>query len=134
MQISELAKRCGVSTHALRHYERMGLLQPVRHANGYRKYSETMRREVVFIAMSRKVGISLPAIAEQLPAYRAGRLSIARMMESLQDRVDEIDRQKVALDAQRAEVVSHIAWLQAQQQKKPSSKPFTQPTHTRNTP
>lgn len=134
MQISELAKRCGVSTHALRHYERMGLLQPVRHANGYRKYSETMRREVVFIAMSRKVGISLPAIAEQLPAYRAGRLSIARMMESLQDRVDEIDRQKVALDAQRAEVVSHIAWLQAQQQKKPSSKPFPQPTHTRNTP
>lgn len=134
MQISELAQRCGVSTHALRHYERLGLLQPLRHANGYRDYSEAMRREVVFIAMSRKVGISLSAIAEQLPAYRAGHLSIARMVESLQDRVDAIDRQKAELDAQRAEVVSHIAWLQAQQQKRPSGKPFPQPTRKRSTP
>ena len=85
--------------------------------------------------MSRKVGISLPAIAEQLPAYRAGRLSIARMVESLRGRVDEIDRQKAELDAQRAEVVSHIAWLQAQQQqKRPSGKPFPQPTRKRSTP
>jgi DNA-binding transcriptional MerR regulator len=76
MQISELAKRCGVSTHALRHYERLGLLRPLRQANGYRDYSDAMRREVVFIAMSRKVGISLTAIAEQLPAYRAGRLAL----------------------------------------------------------
>jgi MerR family copper efflux transcriptional regulator len=134
MQISELAKRCGVSTHALRHYERLGLLRPVRHANGYRDYSESMRREVVFIAMSRKVGISLPAIAEQLPAYRAGRLSIARMVESLRDRVDAIDRQTAELDAQRAEVVSHIAWLQAQHQQTPSGKSIPHPTRKRNTP
>lgn len=46
MQITELATRCGVSTHALRHNERLGLLQPDRHANGYRDYSEAMRREV----------------------------------------------------------------------------------------
>ena len=43
MKISELAKRTGVSTHALRHYERLGLLEPVRHANGYRDYTEAMR-------------------------------------------------------------------------------------------
>ncbi len=134
MQISELAARCGVSPHALRHYERLGLLQPLRQANGYRDYSEAMRREVVFIAMSRKVGISLTAIAEQLPAYRAGRLSIANMVDSLQGRVAEIDRQVADLDAQRAEVVSHIAWLQAHQHKKPSVKPFPTPTRKRSTP
>ena len=70
MKISELAKRTGVSTHALRHYERLGLLEPVRHANGYRDYPESIRSEVVFIAMSRKIGFSLPAIAERLPTYR----------------------------------------------------------------
>jgi DNA-binding transcriptional MerR regulator len=136
MQISELAKRCGVSPHALRHYERVGLLQPLRHANGYRDYSEAMRREVVFIAMSRKVGFSLAAIAEQLPAYRARRLSIADMVASLQGRVDAIDRQKAELDAQRAAVVSHIAWMQAQQQQtqKSPAKPFPQPHRKRNTP
>ncbi len=132
MQISELAQRCGVSTHALRHYERLGLLQPPRHANGYRDYSEAMRREVVFITMSRKVGISLPAIAEQLPTYRAGRLRIADMVISLGNRVVEIDQQMTALAAQRAEVVSHIAWLQAQERKASSRKPF--PKVTRKSP
>ena len=71
MKISELANRTGVSTHALRHYERLGLLEPVRHANGYRDYTESMRREVVFIAMSRKIGFSLTAIAQRLPTQHA---------------------------------------------------------------
>jgi len=69
MKISELAKRTGVSTHALRQYERLGLLEPLRHANGYRDYTEAMRREVVFIAMSRKIGFSLAAIAQRLPTH-----------------------------------------------------------------
>ena len=71
MKISELAKRTVVFTHALRHYERLGLLEPVRHANGYRHYTESMRREVVFIVMSRKIGFSLAAIAERLPTHHA---------------------------------------------------------------
>jgi MerR family transcriptional regulator, copper efflux regulator len=128
MKISELAKRCGVSPHALRHYERLGLLQPVRRDNGYREYSESMRREVVFISMSRKIGFSLAAIAEQLPVYRAGRLSIADMVESLHYRIAEIDQQIVDLGVIRDEVRSHIEWLQApQKSRSPSPSPSKQP-------
>lgn len=115
MQISELAQRTGVSVHALRHYERLGMLQPARRASGYREYTEAQRREVIFIAMSRKVGLSLKAIAEHLPAYRAGRLSVDQMVQSLRLRVAEIDAQTETLKAQRAEVISHIAWLREQQ-------------------
>ncbi|HYW55524.1 MAG TPA: MerR family DNA-binding transcriptional regulator [Polaromonas sp.] len=115
MQISELAQRSGVSVHALRHYEKLGLLTPARRASGYREYTEAMRREAVFIAMSRKVGFSLKAIALQLPAYRAGRLTIAQMVESLQTRVAEIDAQAQQLQTQRNEVVEHIAWLKKQE-------------------
>jgi len=117
MKISELAKRTGVSTHALRHYERLGLLEPVRHANGYRNYTETMRREVVFIAMSRKIGFSLAAIAERLPTYRAGRLRNADMVEALELRVAEIDKELDALAALRAQAISYKQVLQ-----KPPSK------------
>jgi DNA-binding transcriptional MerR regulator len=134
MKISELAKRCGVSTHALRHYERLGLLQPVRQNNGYREYSEAMRREVIFITMSRKVGFSLPAIAEQLPAYRAGRLRNADMVESLHRRIAEIDQQMADLGAQRAEVLSHINWLEAPQKNKSPTPPVSKPSRKRNTP
>lgn len=122
MQISELAQRTGVSVNALRHYERLGMLQPARRASGYREYTEAMRREVIFIAMSRKVGFSLKAIAEQLPAYRAGRLSARQMVESLQLRVVEIDLQTEGLKAQRAEVISHIAWLKKQQREHTTRK------------
>ena len=37
MQISELAQQASVSVHALRHYERLGLIHPDRRANGYRE-------------------------------------------------------------------------------------------------
>lgn len=132
MHITEFARRCGVSVHALRHYESLGLLLPARSENGYRTYTEAMRREVVFIAMSRKVGIALATIAEQIPAYRAGRLGIAQMVESLRDRVTEIDQQRAALAAQRNEVLSHIAWLQAQH--RTSHPPATRATQKRTTP
>ena len=124
MHISEFAKHCGVTVHALRHYERLGLLQPTRRDSGYRDYPAAMRREVIFIVMSRKVGFSLAAIAEQLPAFRIGRLSIDQMVESLHTRVAEIDHQQALLAAQRAEVLSHVTWLQAQRPTSPG-----QPTH-----
>jgi MerR family copper efflux transcriptional regulator len=132
MQISELAAQTGVSVHALRHYEKLGLLLPGRRPSGYRDYTEAMRREVVFIAMSRRIGFSLKDIAAQLPAYRSGRLTFDDMLDAMQSRVAAIDAQIVQLKTQRRAVVEHIAWMKKRQrehlakkamQAKPSSKP-----------
>lgn len=131
MKISELASRTGVTPHALRHYERLGLLRPGRTAGGYRDYPESLRREVIFIAMSRRIGFSLKEIAESLPAYRGGRLSFDDMAESLRGRVRRIDAELAALQAQRAQVVDHIAWMleqkkqrQARQRRRGAHKPW----------
>lgn len=115
MQISELAAQTGVSVHALRHYEKLGMLQPARRASGYRDYTEAMRREVVFIAMSRRIGFSLKAIAAQLPAYRSGRLTFEDMLEAMQNRVADISAQIVKLQTQRRAVLEHIAWMKKRQ-------------------
>lgn len=112
MQISELAQLTGVTVHALRHYEALGLISSVRRLNGYREYAESARREVIFIAMSRSIGFSLKAIAEQIPAYRSGRLSIEQMVEVMLARVIEIDQQIEGLKELRSKVISHIAWLE----------------------
>jgi MerR family transcriptional regulator, copper efflux regulator len=114
MRISELAQRTGVSAHALRHYERLGLLKPDRTSGGYRDYPESARREVIFIAMSRRIGFSLPSIGERLPAYRAGRLGFDEMVEAMQGRIAEIDASLAALKSQRQQVVDHIRWLREQ--------------------
>ena len=114
MQICELAKRTGVSAHALRHYEKLGLIQPARSNNGYRDYTEALRREVVFIAMSRQIGFSLKAIAAQLPAYRSGRLTAEQMVGAMRTRMADIDAQITSLRTQRRIMVSHIAWVKKQ--------------------
>jgi DNA-binding transcriptional MerR regulator len=115
MQISQLAAQTGVSVHALRHYEKLGLLLPARRPSGYRDYTEAMRREVVFIAMSRRIGFSLKAIAAQLPAYRSGRLTFDDMLQAMQERVADIDAQIVKLKDQRRAVVDHITWMKQRQ-------------------
>ena len=89
-----------MSVHTLRHHERLGLIHPDRRANGYRDYPARMRREVVFIAMSRQLGFSLPQIALRLDEYRAGTLGINDMVQALQERVDAIDQQIAALQSQ----------------------------------
>ena len=117
MQISQLAKQTGASAHALRHYEQLGLLKPARLPNGYRDYSDAMRREVIFITMSRQIGFSLASIAEVLPSYRAKRLTFAALAVHIRSRIMEIDSEINALKAQRQKAIDHIAWIKQQQQK-----------------
>jgi DNA-binding transcriptional MerR regulator len=65
MRISELSAKTQVSVHRLRRYEAAGFIASQRSPNGYRDYDEKTVRHVVFIAMSRAMGFSLPFIAEQ---------------------------------------------------------------------
>lgn len=141
MRISELARRTGVSPHALRHYEAVGLLKPARTASGYRDYPESARREVVFIAMSRELGFSLAEIGRNLPAYRAGRLSFDDVADAMRERMAAIDAQIAQLQAQRLRAADHIVWLeeqknkhaQARQPAAPTRKPWPSPSRKEST-
>ncbi|MBO0785653.1 MAG: MerR family transcriptional regulator [Actinobacteria bacterium] len=67
MRIGELAGLAGISTRAIRHYHRVGLLpEPERRANGYREYS---LRDAVALARVRRLtelGLSLDEVGEVL--------------------------------------------------------------------
>ena len=133
MQISELAQATGTTVHALRHYEKCGLLQPVRRANGWREYPPSARREVVFISMSRAIGFSLREIGEWLPAYRAGRLTLAQLDEVMQNRLADLDQKIAELQRQRQAVAEHRVWIGLQQDEQtaraatPDTPPGTKP-------
>ena len=47
--IAEVAAKTGVSAHTLRYYERIGLLDVGRQANGHRRFTEFDIHGVVFI-------------------------------------------------------------------------------------
>lgn len=122
MQISELATRADVSVHAIRHWERLGLIFARRRPSGYREFDESVVRELRFITMSRQCGFTLPQIAEVLPAYRSKALTAARMIAMLEERIAEIDAEISKRRALRKHLVSHIDWFRERAQRA-SSKP-----------
>lgn len=136
MKVSELAQRTGVSVHRLRRYEELGLITAQRGASGYREFAEGTQRHVVFIAMGRDLGFSLPELAEALPRYRAGTLTFDQMIDHMRARIAAVDEQIAAQGALRKKLVDHISWLEQRQReqdqrarsKPPSSWPTTRKT------
>jgi MerR family copper efflux transcriptional regulator len=116
MQISELSRRSGLSVHRLRRYEAQGLIQADRSDGGYRRFGEGALREATFMKMGREIGLSLKVLTEALPRYRAGTLSIAQMVEALEDRIAEIDALLAEQQALRARLVDHIGWFRQRQE------------------
>jgi DNA-binding transcriptional MerR regulator len=73
VRIGELADLVGISTRAIRHYHRIGLLaEPARKANGYREYSLRDAVELARIRRLTELGLSLDEVGDAL-ADDAGR-------------------------------------------------------------
>lgn len=67
MNISQIAKKSGLSAKQIRDYEKIGLLgKPLRSDNGYRFYRESDIERLQFIAQARQVDFSLAEIKELL--------------------------------------------------------------------
>jgi DNA-binding transcriptional MerR regulator len=106
-----------VSVHRLRRYEADGLIESQRMPNGYREYDEKTVKHVIFIAMSREMGFSLPFIAEYLPRFKAGKLSPQEMIVAIHQRVADIDQVIAEHTALRKKLIDHIGWFETKQRK-----------------
>ncbi len=58
-RISEFAALAGVTVRTLHHYDRVGLLRPMRTANGYRRYSDAHLITLEQITALQFIGLSL---------------------------------------------------------------------------
>ena len=69
--IQEIARLAGTTSRTLRHYGKVGLLEPTRvGANGYRYYDADALVRLQRILLLRELGLGLPAIAEVLAGQR----------------------------------------------------------------
>jgi DNA-binding transcriptional MerR regulator len=67
MRTGELASLIGISTRAIRHYHRVGLLaESARTANGYREYSLRDAVELARIRRLTELGLSLDEVGDAL--------------------------------------------------------------------
>jgi DNA-binding transcriptional MerR regulator len=67
--IGDVARLCGISTRAVRHYHSAGLLaEPARDSSGYRRYGTVEVIALVRIARLRALGMPVPTISARLNA------------------------------------------------------------------
>src|SRR5215216_2344352 len=93
MFIQQLAQRTGVSAKTIRYYESIGLLpDPPRAENNYRQYSPEVIERLRFIVTARSLGFNLTDIGEFLAARDEGSLPCRRVLDSFDQRFDDIDR------------------------------------------
>ncbi len=105
LTISEVSKRAGVASSALRFYEEKGLIVSERAGSGHRRYHRSVLRRIAFIVFAQKIGLSLEEIAGELaklPENRTptkkdwSRLS-SRWVRRVEERIAELERLKDSL-------------------------------------
>jgi DNA-binding transcriptional MerR regulator len=97
--IRTMAARCGMTTHTLRYYERVGLIQPVDRAqNGHRRYSEADEAWLNFLHCMRATNMPI----REMQRY-------ARLRED--GAASSLERRKI-LEEHRATVAAQISALE----------------------
>jgi Cu(I)-responsive transcriptional regulator len=105
MNIGEAAKAAGVSPKMVRHYEQTGLLPPAeRTESGYRLYGDREVSVLRFIRQSRRLGFSVPQIAELIGRWgddrrtsREVKTIALRHLADLDEKLREITEMKARL-------------------------------------
>jgi DNA-binding transcriptional MerR regulator len=102
MQIGKLAKRVGVTTQAIRYYERIGLLgEPSRSPSGYRLYSEETERFLLFLKKARMLGFTLQEIKAIWEIRAKGKKPCGYVREETQKKVLELTQKIMELEELR---------------------------------
>lgn len=95
LSIGETARRFGLDTHVLRHWEDVGLLRPDRDAAGRRRYVDADLVRIAVILRSKGAGMSLEQIGVLLDEQAPSR---HRVLES---HIDELDRRMAEMQRSR---------------------------------
>lgn len=94
MRIAELEDRTGLSRHALRFYEREGLLVGIRRTpNNYRDYPESAVKDAVLLQQMQSLGFSLQEIRKVLNAMRDNSIDCADGARLLSEKRDAVEAQ-----------------------------------------
>jgi Cu(I)-responsive transcriptional regulator len=69
MNIGEVAERTGLPAKTIRYYEEIGLIQPLRGANGYRAFRDSDAHKLNFLGRARGLGFTIEDCRELLALW-----------------------------------------------------------------
>ena len=93
LTITEVSRRSGVASSALRFYEDRGLIASERTGAGHRRYPRAVLRRIAFIVFAQRIGLSLEEIGVELAKLPMNRVpersDWAKLSAGWTRRVDE---------------------------------------------
>ena len=102
LTIGEIARRAGVATSALRYYDDLGLLDPVKRVSGQRRYSRDAVGTVGAIRFFQDVGFTLAEVKRLVESRkrspRAWRGLAERKLDEVRGRLAKLDAARVAIE------------------------------------
>jgi MerR family transcriptional regulator, copper efflux regulator len=91
LTIGKVAKRTGLSTSAVRYYERQGLLRSSRLLNDYRVYEEDTINALRFVRQAQTLGFTLTEIKQLLELTRDGQRPCQAVRDLARRHLSDID-------------------------------------------
>lgn len=105
LKVSDVARQAGVTSDAIRFYEREGLLPaPPRSLSGYREYGDSTPLRVRFIKGAQAMGLKLAEIKELLEIQDKGACPCGHTCDIIERRLGEIDSEIARLTELRKDL------------------------------
>jgi len=123
LSAGELARRAGVSSDTLRHYERKGVIAPPpRGQNGYRRYPKEALARVLLIRRALGLGFTLDDLAGVLRVRDRGGVPCGRVRALAATKLEDVERRLRELMNLRNELRSVLREWNTQLAKTPAGK------------
>ncbi len=101
MNIGDVSARTGLPTKTIRYYENIGLVRPLRDANGYRRFREADMHKLGFVGRARALGFSIEECRDLLALYEDEDRASADVRQIAIGHLEEIERKIAALSDMR---------------------------------
>ena len=108
MNIKDAASRSGLPAKTIRYYEDIGLIKPLRDANGYRAFRDSDLHKLTFLGRSRSLGFSIEECRALLALYEDRGRASADVKALAQDHLAQIGAKITALRAMEATLTDLI--------------------------
>ncbi|MDA0923311.1 MAG: Cu(I)-responsive transcriptional regulator [Proteobacteria bacterium] len=101
MNIGEVSEAAGLPAKTIRYYEDIGLITPLRDANGYRRFTDAHLHKLAFLARSRGLGFSIEQCRTLLALYEDRARASADVKALAETHLAEIDAKMAELAEMR---------------------------------
>ncbi len=101
MNIGEISERTGLPAKTIRYYEDIGLISPMRDANGYRNFAENDAHKLAFLGRARTLGFSIEDCRTLLALYEDQSRASADVKHVATEHLRQIEDKIAQLESMR---------------------------------